>query len=172
MLNILTEVGLTRFFNLRINMIEQGIVNKIEDCVKPLLEDYHLELVDIDFKPSGKRWLLRIYIDKEGGVMISDCENISRELGLILDVEDFIKHPYVLEVSSPGLTRPLKKREDFKRFIGKTCRVLTSQTIQGKNEFRGEIIKVTEDNVEIKGKIDVFNIPICAIKKANLEFEL
>ena len=87
-------------------------------------------------------------------------------------MEDFIDHPYTLEVSSPGLTRPLKKREDFARHRGKLCKIVTKERIEDKTEFKGKIVDVTDDKVEIKGKIDVFTIPICAIKKANLEFEL
>ncbi|MCX8109719.1 MAG: ribosome maturation factor RimP [Syntrophorhabdaceae bacterium] len=156
-------------------MIEETtelVIEKVKECLMPLINEYGLELVDVEFKTSGRRWLLRVFIDKEGGVVLSDCENISRELSLILDVEDFIKHPYVLEVSSPGLTRPLKTRQDFVRSIGKPCRILTSEKIENKNEFKGKILDVREDEIEIKGKIGVFTIPIYAIKKANLEFEL
>lgn len=150
----------------------KAVVEKVKECLMPLIDEYGLELVDVEFKTSGRRWLLRVFIDKKGGVVLSDCENISRELSLILDVEDFIKHPYTLEVSSPGLTRPLKTRQDFVRSIGRMCRVLTSEKIGNRNEFKGEIVAVRGDEVEIKGKIDVFTIPIYAIKKANLEFDL
>lgn len=87
---------------------DKKIVDRVKECLMPILGDYGLELVDIEFRPSGKRWLLRIFIDKEGGVLLSDCEKISRELSSILDVEDFIDHPYTLEVSSPGITRRFK----------------------------------------------------------------
>jgi ribosome maturation factor RimP len=151
---------------------ERETIKKIENVLTPILQDEHLELVEIAFQPIGKRWLLRIYIDKEGGVTIADCERVNRELGRTLDVEDFIEHPFVLEVSSPGLTRPLKTMEDFTRYRGRLCKIVTTEQIYGKNEFRGEIVNTTEEEVEIKGKIDVFTIPLCAIKKANLEFEL
>ena len=150
----------------------EQIVEKVESVLNPIVAEESLELVDLEFKPSGKRWMLRIFIDKEGGVTIADCEKVNRELGRILDVEDFIDHPYTLEVSSPGLTRPLKKREDFARYRGKLCRIVTKERMDDKTEFKGEIIDVIDDKVEIKGKIDVFTIPICAIKKANLEFEI
>lgn len=155
-----------------INEAMEIIIEKVKKCLLPLLEEYGLELVDVEFKSSGKRWLLRVFIDKEGGVVLSDCENISKELSSILDVEDFISHPYVLEVSSPGLTRPLKTRQDFIKAKGKKCKIITSEKIYNRNEFKGEIVDVKEGEIEIKGKIDVFNIPICAIKKANLEFDL
>jgi len=155
-----------------IDEAKEAVIEKVKECLMPLMDEYGLELVDVEFKSSGRRWLLRVFIDKRGCVVLSDCENISRELSSILDVEDFIKHPYVLEVSSPGLTRPLKTRQDFVRSIGRMCRIVTSEKIGNKNEFKGEIIGVGEDGVEIKGKIDVFTIPIYAIKKANLELDL
>jgi len=151
-------------------MAEQETIKKIEDVLMPILLEDRLELIDIEFRPTGKRWLLRVYIDKEGGVTIADCETVNRELGRILDVEDFVEHAYTLEVSSPGLTRPLRKMEDFEKHKGKLCKIITKEQLYGKNEFEGEIIKTHEDNVEIKGKIDVFTIPMCAIKKAHLQF--
>lgn len=151
---------------------EREIIEQLQDILIPVLQDYGLELVEIEFKPSGKRWLLRLYIDKEGGVTIADCETISREFGRILDVEDIIDHPYSLEVSSPGLTRPLKKWEDFSRNKGKMCRIVTKELIEGRNEFKGLIVNSTREEVEIKGMTDIFTIPIYAIKKAHLEFEL
>jgi len=151
-------------------MSDQETIRKIEDILTPILLEDRLELIDIEFHPIGKRWLLRVYIDKEGGVTIADCETVNRELGRILDVEDFIEHTYTLEVSSPGLTRPLKKKEDFDKYKGKLCKIITKEQLFGKNEFEGEIVKTYEDTVEIKGNIDVFTIPIYAIKKAHLQF--
>mgnify|MGYP001769470882 CR=1 FL=1 len=148
------------------------IIEKLKNIVVPILEDERLELVDIEYKPVGKRWLLRVYIDKEQGVTIDDCAYVSREFARLLDVEDIIAHPYTLEVSSPGLTRPLRTSEDFKRNRGKRCRVITGQAIDGRNEFVGEIETVTADEVQIREKIGVVDIPIYAIKKAKLDFEL
>lgn len=138
----------------------------------PILEDGRLDLVEIEFKPAGKRWLVRVYIDKTGGIAINDCEYVSRELSRRLDVDDIIDHPYTLEVSSPGLTRRLKESTDFERYEGRTCRIVTRDPIAGKREFRGEIGRVTPEQLEIKEKIGIFTIPICAIKKAYLEFDL
>jgi ribosome maturation factor RimP len=149
---------------------ERETIEKIERILTPILEEDCLELIDIEFRQSGKRWLLRVYIEKDGGVTISDCEKVNRELGRTLEVEDIIEHPYTLEVSSPGLTRPLKNINDFKRYIGRQCRIITSNPFQERNEFSGEIICTTEDAVEIRGKIGVFTIPICDIKKAHLDF--
>lgn len=146
-------------------------IEKIKDIVAPILDERLLELVEIELRPSGKRWLLRIFIDKEGGVTIADCEYVSRELSRVLDVEDPIEQPYTLEVSSPGLTRSLKSREDFARFRGKKCRIITREEVGGKREFLGTIVDAAGDEVTIEEKIGRFTIPICAIKKAHLEFD-
>jgi len=138
----------------------------------PILADEGIELVDIEFRPSGKRWILRIYIDKQGGVTIADCEKINRELGRVLDVEDFFDHPYTLEVSSPGLTRELKTPEAFHKNRGKLCRIITKEKINGKHEFTGIIQDVTDNTIEIKEKNNICTVSMYAIKKAHLVFEV
>lgn len=153
-------------------VVGEEITERITGLVEPILRDYRIDLVDVEFHPAGKRWLLRIYIDKEGGVTISDCEHVSRELAQTLDVEDAIEHPYTLEVSSPGLTRALRKKRDFERYMGKGCRIVTSSPIEGKNDFEGVIGPVTEEGVEIWVNTDMYRIPFDSIKKAHLEFDL
>jgi ribosome maturation factor RimP len=150
----------------------QQIVDRITRLVEPIVRDEFLELLEVEFHPTGGRWILRIYIDKEGGVTIGDCERVSREVERTLDVEDIIDQPYTLEVSSPGLTRALKKKSDFERYKGKPCKIITSSLLESRNEFRGEIAAVTEEGVEIRTKMDIYTIPFYAIKKAHLEFEL
>jgi ribosome maturation factor RimP len=151
---------------------ERETIEEVQGILAPILREEGLELVDLEFRPSGKRWLLRVYIDKEGGVTISNCEYVSRELSRILDVEETIEHAYTLEVSSPGLTRALKRREDFTRAVGKPVRVFTSEPFEGRSEFVGELMAADDESVEIRGKIGVFRIPFCAIRKARLDFEL
>jgi ribosome maturation factor RimP len=148
------------------------IVEKIAGLVESIVRDEFLELLEVEFYATGGRWLLRIYIDKEGGVTIGDCERVSREVEQTLDVEDIIDHPYTLEVSSPGLTRALKKKSDFERYKGRRCKVVTSSLLDSRTEFQGEIGEVTEEGVEIRGKMDIHKVPFCAIKKAQLQFEL
>lgn len=148
------------------------VVDRIKDLLFPILEESGIELVDIEFRPKGRRWLLRVYIDKEGGVNLGDCERVSRELGTLLDVEDLIDHPYTLEVSSPGLTRELKKPEDFIRYKGRLCRVVLKRSLQGRTEFLGEIENVAGEVLSLKEKKGTVGIPLDAIKKANLEFQL
>jgi ribosome maturation factor RimP len=148
------------------------IVGQVTRIAGPILQESALELVDIEFQPLGRRWLLRIHIDKEDGVTLADCERVSREMDRLLDVEDIIDHPYVLEISSPGLTRRLKRKADFERANGKMCRIVTGSVVDGKNEFRGEIIRVADDEVEVREDRDIHRIPLSVITKANLEFEL
>lgn len=149
-----------------------GVVERVKDLLSPILEENGIELVDIEFRPKGKRWLLRVYIDKEGGVNLGDCERVSRELGTLLDVEDLIDHPYTLEVSSPGLTRQLKKPEDFVRYKGRLCRIILKRSLEGKTEFLGEIEDVVGEVLSIREKEGRVGIPLDAIKKANLEFQI
>ncbi len=151
---------------------QQETLDKITLLARPIAQESSLELVDVEFRPSGKRWLLRVYIDREEGVTIADCERVSRELDRVLDVEEVIDHPYTLEVSSPGLTRQLKKREDFERYKGRTCRIITALAIEGRNEFKGKIVEVAGEDVEVNDEKGGHRIPLSAIKRANLEFEL
>ena len=94
--------------------------------VLPIIEANNLELVDVEYVKEGSDYYLRIYADKEGGITIGDCEIVNRAMSDLLDADDFIKDAYILEVSSPGLTRPLKKENDFKRSIGKIVEIKTS----------------------------------------------
>ena len=95
----------------------------MQGFVEPLLADMAIELVEIQYRREGLGWVLRFFIDKEGGVTIDDCAKVSREISAYLEVEDLLDHAYNLEVSSPGLERPLKKREDFTRYAGRLARI-------------------------------------------------
>ena len=96
----------------------EEIEARTEELVMPLITKHQFELVDVEFVKEGSNRYLRLYIDKEGGITVNDCEAISRPLSDMLDVEDYIEESYILEVSSPGLGRPLKKDKDFKRHLG------------------------------------------------------
>ena len=105
---------------------------KTEEILNPIMEELEFELVDVEYVKEGSMWYLRAYIDKPGGITVNDCEAVSRRLSDILDEKDFIEDSYVLEVSSPGLGRPLKKEKDYKRNLGrkKTQDVLTAMTMR------------------------------------------
>ena len=119
---------------------------RVLPLVLPIVEEMGLELVDLEFVKEGANWYLRIYIDKENGVDINDCEAVSKAVEAKLDAEDPIEQAYVLEVSSPGLDRPLKKEEDFVRFAGEIIDVKLYQAMNGKKTLEGKLIGL-EDGV-------------------------
>ena len=110
---------------------------KTEELITPFVEDKGFELVDVEYVKDGGNWYLRAYIDKPGGITVDDCEVISRSLSDKLDEEDFIEGAYILEVSSPGLGRPLKKEKDFVRNMGQEVELRTYRAIEKQKEFRG-----------------------------------
>ena len=118
---------------------------KTEGLVTPIVLKNSFELVDVEYVKEAGNWYLRIYIDKEGGISIDDCEIVSRELGDLLDKDDFIEDSYILEVSSPGLGRPLKKEKDFLRSIGKEVDIKTYKAINKVKDFTG-ILKEYDGN--------------------------
>ena len=151
-------------------MAESGIEEKTEKIVSPVLESLGLELVDVEFRREQHGWVLRLYIDKKGGITLDDCSRASRELGTILEVEAYIDRAYNLEVSSPGLTRPLKKLKDFEKFITHPAKIKLYSAINGKKNFLATIKGVVGDeiNLDIDGEEKKFKIS--DIAKANLEF--
>ena len=110
---------------------------KTEELIAPIIEQNQFELVDVEYVKEGGTWYLRAYIDKPGGITVDDCEVVSRALSDLLDKHDFIEDAYVLEVSSPGLGRPLKKDKDFARSIGEEVDVRTFRAISHQKEFTG-----------------------------------
>lgn len=110
---------------------------RTEELISPIIEQNQFELVDVEYVKEGGTWYLRAYIDKPGGITVDDCEVVSRALSDLLDKHDFIEDAYVLEVSSPGLGRPLKKEKDFARSIGEEVDVRTFRTISHQKEFTG-----------------------------------
>lgn len=108
-----------------------------EVLLLPILEENQFELVDVEYVKEGENWFLRAYIDKPGGITINDCELVSRKLSDKLDEKDFIPDSYILEVSSPGLGRQLKKERDFKRSIGEAVEIKLYKAINKRKEFDG-----------------------------------
>lgn len=123
---------------------------KTEEFILPVIEENHFELVDVEFVKEGSNWYLRIYVDKEGGININDCELVSRAMSDILDREDYIEESYILEVSSPGLGRPLKKDKDFTRSIGKEVEIRLYKAIEKQKEYTGILKDFDKANVTIE----------------------
>ena len=122
---------------------------RVEAWITPDLEQHQFELVDVEYVREVGVWYLRCYIDKEGGITVDDCEVISRLLGEWLDKEDFIEDSYILEVSSPGLGRPLKKEKDFARSIGKDVEIRLYKAIDKQKEFTGTLTSYDADSVTL-----------------------
>jgi ribosome maturation factor RimP len=115
------------------------ITARVRTLAEPILGDLGLELVDAEFRRETQGWVLRLYLDRPGGVTLADCQRVSEELGDHLDVEDFIAYPYHLEVSSPGIDRPLTRDQDFVRFVGQEAHVSTREDLEGRHNFRGRL---------------------------------
>ncbi len=151
---------------------EKLIVEKVRELVEPIIKNMGYRLFDIEFK-SEKGWVLRIILDKDGGITIGDCEEVSKKISALLDVEDIIPVSYFLEVSSPGLTRELTKPSHFEFFQGRYIRVILRESVEGKREIKGYIEGVKEGILHIREKetSKEYYIPISFIARANLEIE-
>jgi len=159
-------------FNMEINPTKDRIYVLAGEAA----EDEGLELISADLLGSGRKLLLRVVVDKAGGVTVGDCERMSRSLEALLDVEDPVKGSYVLEVSSPGLDRPLETQRDFERNIGRLARIVTKEKIDGQTFFIGRLADAGEGWIRISlpakgGEKDIF-IPSDKISKARLEIEI
>lgn len=143
-----------------------------EQVVTPILERMNLELVDVEYVKEGKNWFLRVYIDSDNGVDIEECSIVSEELSERLDEHDPIPQAYFLEVSSPGVERPLKKKEHFNKAVGKQVYVKTYEPIDGEKIFEGKLISFSDDmatiEYKIKQKVKSVTIPYEKIANARL----
>ena len=124
--------------------------SKAEELISPILQEHGFELVDMEYIREAGSWYLRAYIDKEGGITIDDCEVVSRAFSDRLDEEDFIEDSYILEVSSPGLLRPLKKDRDFERKLGTRIEIKTYRMEDGKKEFEGVLRSYDKDTITVE----------------------
>lgn len=153
-----------------------GLPERVEQQIETIVSSEGLELVHIEYRKQGHGFLLRIDIDKEGGVTIEDCELVSRQVSAWLDVEDVVPAEYELQVSSPGLDRKFYRTSDYQKFLGRLVRVKTSKAIRGLHvivgrlkEFNGDSIVVTDP---VMKKDPDYTIPLADIKETRLEVEI
>mgnify|MGYP000863669116 CR=1 FL=1 len=148
------------------------IANKALECAEEIAKEMGLEIVDTEFVKEGSARILRYYIDKDGGVSMQECEDFSRAVSPLLDEEDFIEGAYYLEVSSPGICRPIKKIEDFVKYQGREVDIALFTAIEGKKKFAAKIVGVNEDKKEIVLETEgrELIVPREKISKANLAF--
>ncbi|MBX7115020.1 MAG: ribosome maturation factor RimP [Myxococcaceae bacterium] len=152
----------------------QSIEQKTRDVAGPIVAGEGMELLDVEYVREREGWVLRLFIDKAGGVGLEDCQQASRAVETALDVEDIIPQEYSLEVSSPGLNRPLTKPEHFKKVEGQTIKVKTYGPLfePPRKNFTGKLIGVSEDGVAVDvSGAGRFDISFKDIAKANLEFD-
>ncbi|MBT5550094.1 MAG: ribosome maturation factor RimP [Nitrospina sp.] len=154
-------------------MAKVPIAQLVMNLIEPVLVAEGLELVDVEYKKEGKSWALRIFIDKEKGITVEDCQKISRLTGDLIDVEETIKTPYNLEVSSPGLDRSLKREKDFLKFKGKRIRLQSLSPIDGRRKFTGVLTDFKDEIIFMDledGK--PFEILLHQMLRANLVIEI
>lgn len=153
--------------------MKKNLEATIEEIVTKITDEHGFEMVDVEYVKEAGEYYLRVYIDKEEGISLNECELVSRELSPILDEKDLIKENYFLEVSSPGLDRALKKDRDFVRYQGRDVDLKLYKPLNGCKQFEGELVGLTEDNnikIIVNGKEMEFNRKDVAIVRLAIKF--
>ena len=157
-------------------MLAGELRGRLWPVVEPIVEDEGLELVEVEFVHQNGSWVLRIYMDAPGGVRIEDCERVSRRLSPVLDVENLIPHHYTLEVSSPGVPRPIRKARDFERLSGERARIDMALPMNGRKRFTGELAGVSGGPEPVVALAlddgEMVHLPLTRIKRAHQEIEI
>ena len=150
-------------------MDKEALIGELKNIIGDFLQAQNLELVDLIYRFEGRDLFLRILADRpEGGITIGECTNLNRDVGTLLDEKDIIPDRYILEVSSPGLDRPLQTKKDFQRNMNKKVRVFLNELVEAKLEHAGIIVNIGEDIVSIRDNNKIIEIPLVKITKAKL----
>jgi ribosome maturation factor RimP len=145
---------------------------RLQELLQPVVEGLGFECVGVEYQAAGGRNTLCVYIDSEEGITVDDCETVSRQVGAVLDVEDVIRGHYTLEVSSPGLDRPLFTPEHYRRFIGSLATVRLQAPLEGRKKFDGRIVDVaSDDTVTMQCDGEEFRLPFASIARGRLKPE-
>lgn len=152
-------------------MKNDALVNEIYEMVKPIADELNYDIYHVEYVKENGELYLRIYIEKDVGITLSDCEALSRRVSDLMDEKDPIKDPYFLEVSSPGLNRTLFTEEHYKRFIGREVMVKFTKSVDGKKNIKGILKEVNEDSIVVEAD-QLINIPKDKIKSVNIEGEI
>ena len=145
-----------------------GDTATLRAMLEPVVESLGFDLVEVELSGQGGRAILRLYIDSHGGVTVDDCAKVSHQASAVLDVEDPVSGQYTLEVSSPGLDRPLVKRRDFERFLGETVKVRMSRPAHGRRNFTGQLTRMEGGSIILEAGAESFSLPLEDIDKARL----
>ena len=143
----------------------------VTELIGPVFRENSVELVDVEYKKAGKTWTLRIFIDKSGGVTVGDCQKLSQEIEDLIEVHELIAVPYVLEVSSPGLDRSLKKERDFLRNKGKRIQIKTFSPVNNKKQFSGTIRNFMNETLFLEDNDGILEVQLDKIAQAKLIIE-
>ncbi len=138
------------------------------ELFEPVVDGLGYELIEIEHFPNPKHGVLRLYIDKEGGVNVDDCSTVSRQISALIDVEEPINGKFNLEVSSPGSDRPLRRLKDFQRFVGSLVKLKSVMPMDGQRNFKGRLLEATEETVVIETDSEEISLPMSAIDKARI----
>lgn len=152
-------------------MKNDALVNEIYEMVKPIADELNYDIYHVEYVKENGELYLRIYIEKDGGITLSDCEALSRRVSDLMDEKDPIKDPYFLEVSSPGLNRTLFTEEHYKRFIGREVMLKFTKSVDGKKNIKGILKEVNKDSIVVEAD-QLINIPKDKIKSVNIEGEI
>lgn len=144
------------------------VIDQIHDLVEPVLQAEGMELIDIEYRREAHGWVLRLFIDQEGGITVDDCARVSQVVGDLLDVADIIPNPYHLEVSSPGLDRPLRKPEHFQKYIGKIVDVRTTSPILNRRKFKCALVSADPELITLNCDGQLYEISLSLIDRARL----
>ena len=154
------------------SMDYQGFVEELKKIILPILEEQSLELVELNFIRASRKPILKLLVDKKyGGISLEECAELNKCIGDILDAQGIMSDRYILEVSSPGLDRPLKTKSDFLRYINRRVRFFLSESINGRTELEGVISRVDDDIVYVDIDGNIIDIPLAKINKAKQTLE-
>ena len=149
--------------------MNETVAERVWEIAEPLVTHEGLEMVDVEFRRETRGMVLRLYLDREGGVSLDDLSRVSRQLGDLLDVHDAVPGPYTLEVSSPGINRRLRRPEHFRRYLGKRVRVRTASPVEGRRGFVGTLQSVEADGIVVDAGGRSQTIRFTEIAQANYE---
>lgn len=147
----------------------RGVTEKLRSVLEPPVENLGYELLHLEMANQGKHTVLRVYIDAPGGIQVDDCAMVSRQLSAVLDIEDPLNETYLLEVSSPGLQRPLVKPDHFKRFVGDKAKIVMATYILGRRRFAGQMLKASDQAVVLEVDGVSYELPYSDMESAHLQ---
>jgi len=150
-------------------LVELEVVRRVWELLEPELSELGFELIEVEFAKRGSTNILRLFIDREGGITIDDCALASRQMSATLDIDDFIEVQYTLEVSSPGIDRPLRRLKDFDRYAGERIKVKTVTPIEGRKRFSGVLTGCSDGMLALESDGTEYRIHLENVKRANLD---